>query len=201
MLKSLFVDGDTHFHRMNVKLKLGLLLVLSIALYATNSVDVQAVAALLTAALYFSLGIGFREALARLRPVLLTIGFLGLVNAYVLSPMEAITSTLRLLAILFFTGAITATSTISAFMDAVTDLLMPFERIGLIKAADVSLALGLVLRFLPEISAHYDALKEAHHARGIPVKTRSIIGPLVILALKDADTIAEAIDARGIRSH
>jgi biotin transport system permease protein len=144
---------------------------------------------------------GWREALVRLRPVLLTIAFLGLVNAYILSPIEAVTSTLRLLAILFLTGAITATTRISAFMDAVTDLLMPFERMGLVKAADVSLALGLVLRFLPEISGHYQSLKDAHQARGIPLKTRTIIAPLIILALKDADTIAEAIDARGIRSH
>jgi biotin transport system permease protein len=201
MLKSLFVEGDTRLHRMNVKLKLGLLLILGIALYATDLIEVQAAAALVTALVYFSLGMGWREALVRLRPVLLTIAFLGLFNAYIQSPIDSLTSTLRLLAILFLTGAITATTRISAFMDAVTDLLMPFERMGLIKAADVSLALGLVLRFLPEISGHYQALKDAHQARGIPVETRTMIAPLIILALKDADTIAEAIDARGIRSH
>ena len=60
-------------------------------------------------------------------------------------------------------------------------------------------SLGLVLRFVPEISGRYEALKEAHAARGIPVKLSRMLGPLIISTLKDADRIAEAIDARGIR--
>ena len=59
--------------------------------------------------------------------------------------------------------------------------------------------LGLVLRFVPEIAGRYEALKEAHAARGIPVKLSRMLGPLIISTLKDADRIAEAIDARGIR--
>ena len=65
--------------------------------------------------------------------------------------------------------------------------------------ASIGLALGLVLRFVPEIAGRYEALKEAHAARGIPVKLSRMLGPLIISTLKDADRIAEAIDARGIR--
>jgi biotin transport system permease protein len=68
-----------------------------------------------------------------------------------------------------------------------------------LKAADISLAIGLVLRFVPEIAARYEGLKEAHRARGLPVRLSQILGPLIISTLKDADSIAQAIDARGIR--
>jgi biotin transport system permease protein len=84
-------------------------------------------------------------------------------------------------------------------MAAVTDLARPLERLGLMKAADLGLALGLVLRFVPEIAQRHEALKEAHAARGIPFKLSRMLGPLIISTLKDADRIAEAIDARGIR--
>ncbi|MCY1297908.1 Energy-coupling factor transporter transmembrane protein BioN [compost metagenome] len=103
------------------------------------------------------------------------------------------------MALVLFAAAVTATTTISAFMDEITVLLTPFERLGWLRAADVSLALGLVLRFVPDIFARYEAIREAHRARGLPIRPLTIIGPLIILTLKDADTIAAAIDARGFR--
>lgn len=199
MLTSLYVDGGTWLHRMAVKPKLGLLLVFGLALTLTDQAMILGLAAVVTGALYLSLGLTLRQAFTRLRPVLFTIGFLGLVNVFVLSPAEALSATLRLLAILFLAASITATTTIAAFMAAITDLARPLERLGLIKAHDVGLAFGLVLRFVPEIANRYDALKEAHIARGLAVKPHKMMGPLIISTLKDADSIAEAIDARGIR--
>ncbi|QLF69628.1 energy-coupling factor transporter transmembrane protein EcfT [Peteryoungia desertarenae] len=199
MLSSLYVDGGTWLHRMAVKPKLGLLLVFGLALALVDTAVILAPAALLTGALYLSLGLGFRQAFRRLRPVLFTIAFLGVVNVFVLSPAEALVLTLRLLAILFLAASITATTRIAAFMEAIADLAHPLERIGLIKANDVGLAFGLVLRFVPEIANRYEALKAAHLARGLVAKPHKILGPLIISTLKDADSIAEAIDARGIR--
>jgi biotin transport system permease protein len=70
-----------------------------------------------------------------------------------------------------------------------------------VRAADVSLAVGLVIRFVPEILARYGEIAAAHKARGLPVRPLTLLVPLVILTLKDADTIAMAIDARGFRRH
>ncbi|MCO6186869.1 energy-coupling factor transporter transmembrane protein EcfT [Rhizobium sp. L1K21] len=201
MLKSLYIEGNTPLHRLGVKTKLVILLLTTIGLYIFAQPVVLAAAALITLTIYATLGMPWREAEIRLRPILITITILALVNAYVLGIEEATISTLRLLAILFLAASITATTTIAAFMEAVSELLRPFERLGLVRADDVSLAFGLVLRFVPEIFNHYNALKEAHQARGLPVKTARIIGPLIIMALKDADTIADAIDARGLRAH
>jgi len=84
-------------------------------------------------------------------------------------------------------------------MDEITVMLQPLERLGLMRAADVSLALGLVLRFVPEILDRYENIREAHRARGLPIQPLTLFVPLIILTLKDADTIAMAIDARGFR--
>lgn len=201
MLTSLHVEGTSLLHRIPVKPKLFGLMVFGLLLYFIDQPLVLGAALVLTALLYLSTGISVSEGLRRLRPVLFTIAFLAAVNLLLLTPLEALVTTLRLIAILFVAAAVTASTTIAAFMAAVTDLARPLERLGLLKAADLGLALGLVLRFVPEIAARYEVLQEAHAARGIPIKLSRMLGPLIISTLKDADRIAEAIDARGIRSH
>ncbi|MFN7126020.1 MAG: energy-coupling factor transporter transmembrane component T family protein [Allorhizobium sp.] len=199
MLTSLHVEVESLLHRIPVKPKLFGLMAFGLALYFVDQPVMLGAALLLTGLLYLSTGVGLSEGFKRLRPVLFTIAFLAAVNLLLLSPLEALITTLRLIAILFLAAAVTASTTIAEFMAAVTDLARPLERLGLMKAADLGLALGLVLRFVPEIAGRYEALKEAHAARGIPVKLSRMLGPLIISTLKDADRIAEAIDARGIR--
>ncbi|HBF29291.1 energy-coupling factor transporter transmembrane protein EcfT [Rhizobium sp.] len=201
MLTSLYVDGNTIFHRMPVMIKLALLAGVGIALALTSSVTVQALATVACGAIYLCVGLSLKSAFARIRPVVITIAIFAVINAFVLTPLEALVNTLRLLAVVFLAATITATTTIHAFMAALTVLLTPLEKLGVLKASDVSLAVGLVLRFVPDIANRYQALKEAHVARGLTVRPLKMIGPLIILTLKDADSIADAIDARGIRGH
>lgn len=201
MLTSLHVEGTSLLHRIPVKPKLAGLMVFGLLLYVVDQPLVLTAALVLTGLVYLSTGVGLREGLRRLRPVLFTIAFLAAVNLLLLTPLEALVTTLRLVAILFLAAAVTASTAIADFMEAVTDLARPLERLGLMKAADLGLAFGLVLRFVPEIAQRYEALKEAHAARGIPIKLSRMLGPLIISTLKDADRIAEAIDARGIRGH
>ena len=106
---------------------------------------------------------------------------------------------LRLSTLMLLGAAVTATTTVSAFIETITRAAAPLERIGLVKASDIGLSVGLVVRFVPEILSRYEAIREAHRARGIRPKISTILGPLIIATLKDADNIAEAIDARGIR--
>jgi biotin transport system permease protein len=199
MMTSLYVEGNTLFHRLSTMVKLAVLLITSVTLALLSSIWVQAFAALLCGAIYLSLGLGLKRAFQRIRPVVITIALFAIVNAVVLTPLDALVSSVRLLAVVFLAATITATTSIAAFMAALAVLLAPLERLGLLKAADVSLALGLVLRFVPDIANRYHALKDAHQARGLAVHPLKMIGPLIILTLKDADSVAEAIDARDIR--
>jgi biotin transport system permease protein len=199
MLTSLHVEGSSLLHRIPVKPKLFVLMAFGLILSFIDRPLVLAFALLASGLVYLSTGVGLSDGFRRLKPVLFTIFFLAAVNLWLLSPHEALVITLRLVAILFLAAAVTASTHIADFMSTVTDLAQPLERFGLLKAADLGLALGLVLRFVPEIAARYAALNEAHVARGIPVKLPRLLGPLIISTLKDADRIAEAIDARGIR--
>ncbi|CAN7180154.1 energy-coupling factor transporter transmembrane component T family protein [Pararhizobium sp. LjRoot238] len=199
MLNGLNVEGSTPLHRMPVRMKLAILLVLGLAFYFVSSFFVLVPAFVLAAGIYFTTGLTVRDGFTRLKPILFTILILLIATAYLTSIREAAEAFFRLTAIVLFAGAVTATTATGDFIDEITRLLQPLERLGLLRAADVGLAFGLVLRFVPDIFNHYQSIREAHRARGLKVRPLTILAPLIILTLKDADTIAMAIDARGFR--
>ena len=201
MLNGLDIEGSSPLHRLPVRAKLALLFAAAIALFLLSDPRILAPALVLCAGLYLSTGIGLAEAFRRTRFVLFTVALLAAANWFLHSPQEGLATFCRLSALVLLAAAITATTGISAFMDEITRLLSPLERLGLVRAADVSLAVGLVIRFVPEIFARYGEISAAHKARGLPVRPLTTLVPLIILTLKDADTIAMAIDARGFRRH
>lgn len=199
MLNGLNVEGNTLLHWMPVSWKLTILLLSGIALFFISAFAILVPAFLFSAAVYFTTGLAFKTAFRRLLPVLFTLLVLVAFTAWVNSPREAAEVFFRLMAVVFLAGAVTATTETGAFIDTITRLFQPLDRMGLVRAADIGLAFGLVLRFAPDIFNRYEAIREAHRARGQKVRLLTVIGPLVILTLRDADTIAMAIDARGFR--
>ena len=199
MLTGLDIAGDTPLHRAPARAKLVLLFAAAVGLFLVSSPWLLAAAAIAAAGLYASTGIAAPEAIRRVRFVLFTVLLVAAANYVFHSVADGLAVLFRLSALVLLAAAVTATTTISAFMDEITGLLLPLERFGLVRAADVSLAVGLVLRFAPEILARYADVREAHRARGLPVRPLGVLVPLVILTLRDADTIAMAIDARGFR--
>ncbi len=199
MLNGLDIEGNSPLHRMPARGKLVLLFTAAIGLFLLSDLRILAPVLALCAALYLSTGIGLAEAFRRTRFVLFTVVLVAAANYFLHSPHEALAVFCRLCALVLLAAAVTATTGISAFMDEIARLIAPLERFGFVRAADVSLAVGLVIRFVPEILARYGEIVAAHRARGLPVRPLTTLVPLIILTLKDADTIAMAIDARGFR--
>jgi biotin transport system permease protein len=200
-MQTLHVDASTWMHRIAPRLKLGALATLGILLFLTDNLALLGLAVAIGALLYFNTGLPVGEALKRLRPVVLTIVVVALFSL-IFNPIHvAIVTVLRLTALVLFAAVVTATTSIAAFIDEITALAAPLEKVGLLRAADIGLAVGLVVRFVPEILDRYRAIREAHEARGIKIRITTALVPLIILTLRDADNIAAAIDARGIRRH
>lgn len=201
MLNGLDIEGNSPLHRMPVRGKLIVLFTAAIGLFFLSDLRLLVPALGLAAALFLSTGIGIAEAFRRTRFVLFTVLLVAAANYVFVSPHEAVVVFCRLAILVLLAAAITAATGISAFMDEIARLAAPLERLGLVRAADVSLAVGLVIRFVPEILARYHDIADAHRARGLPLRPLTALVPLIILTLKDADTIAMAIDARGFRRH
>jgi biotin transport system permease protein len=200
-MQSLFVEGNSRMHLISARAKLIVLAVLGVILFTTINIALLSIAVAATGGLYLSIGLPFRAAITRLKPILLTILIVALFSLAFNPWHGAVVSLLRLTALMLFAASVTATTTISQFIDEITLLARPLERLGLVRADDVGLAVGLVVRFVPEILGRYQAIREAHQARGLKVRPTTVLVPLIILTLKDADNIAAAIDARGVRRH
>lgn len=198
-MKSLHVEGNGWLYRVSPRIKLLTLMGFSVALFLTRDLLLLGCAVGLAAIVLRETRLSVREFGLRLRPVMLTI-FLVAAFSYLLLPaQDASVNLLRLTALALLATAVTITVSISQFMDEITLTTAPLEKLGLVKAADIGLAVGLVVRFVPEIVNRYHAVRDAHRARGLPMRMATILVPLVIMTLKDADAIADAIDARGFR--
>ncbi|HEX2148153.1 MAG TPA: energy-coupling factor transporter transmembrane protein EcfT [Pseudorhizobium sp.] len=200
-MNSLYVPGNSYLHRLSPRLKLLLLLTVSIAIFLLPSPAFLTLATLSAIFAYGSVGLRWRQSWVRLRPILLTILIVALATVLLASVEEGVVVLLRLMTLMLLAAAVTATTPVSAFIDEVTIAASPLEKLGLFKASDIGLAVGLVIRFVPEVISRYHLLRQAHQARGIKVRPTTMIVPLIIQTLKSADEIAAAIDARGIRGH
>ena len=198
-MRTLYVDGDSRLHRLAPGIKLGALALFAAALFLTRAPLPLSIAMLAAAVIYFRLGHSFKAAIAPLRPILLTIAVVALFNLVFTSAEEAMVTVLRLTALALAAASVTATTGIGDFIATITRAAMPLEKLGLLRAADIGLAVGLVIRLVPEIIGRYQAILAAHRARGLRPRPLTVLAPLIILTLKDADSIAAAIDARGIR--
>ena len=200
-MQSLYVEGNSMMHRLSARAKLLILAMLGVVLFATDDILLLSLGVFVAGALYLSIRLPLRQAIARLKPILLTIIIVALFSLAFNPWHGAVVELLRLTALTLFAASVTATTKIAQFMDEITSVARPLERMGLVRADDVGLAVGLVIRFVPEILGRYTAIREAHTARGLKVRPATILVPLIILTLRDADNIAAAIDARGIRRH
>lgn len=131
--------------------------------------------------------------------LLLTIAAVGAWTAYAEGSEAALIVLARLGSLTLFATMVTTTTSIGAFIAVITTLARPLERIGLANARDIGLAIGLTIRLIPDVQARYQAIADAHRARGLRLRPGTLIVPLVIATLQNAEEIAQAIDARGIR--
>jgi biotin transport system permease protein len=198
-MRSLHVDGDSFLHRFSPGVKLATLAVVSLLLFSIKAPVMLAIAAIAGLAGHLLLRINPRQIWYRLRPFALIVVVVALFTAIFNNPTDGLTAFFRLAALALFASLVTATTTTGDFIDVITKAALPLERIGLVRAQDVGLSIGLVIRFVPEILGRYEAIRDAHHARGLKLRPLSIAVPLIITTLRSADEIASAIDARGIR--
>lgn len=131
--------------------------------------------------------------------LLLGVAIIAIWTAYSDSPRSGLVVLMRLASLSLFATVVTATTTVGQFIDAIATVARPLELIGIANARDIGLAIGLAIRFLPEIRACYQAVADAHRARGLKMGPTSIVLPMIIGVLRNADEIADAIDARSIR--
>lgn len=187
----------TRAHDWPAGAKLAALGLATFVLFLISDLRVLAAALVCMAGLYALPGRQFfRTGMERLRvlwPFLAILAFWHILTATYAEGAEII---LRLLAAVGLANLVTMTTALSEMIVVIRWLATPLRRLGLSTRA-FELAIALVIRILPTLVQNGQRLSEAWRARSPRRPGWRVVVPFTLLALDDADHLAEALRARG----
>ena len=121
--------------------------------------------------------------------VLVTVGIFSGVAA-------AVIATARILGLLLIAAVVAASVSPLEMTAVVRALLRPLRPFGL-NPDRVALVLSLTITIAPVLLRHARTIREVQRMRGLRAAPRFVL-PLLIVALRHADTMAESLAARGV---
>ncbi|EEW25157.1 energy-coupling factor transporter transmembrane component T [Rhodobacter ferrooxidans] len=188
---------ETPLHRLPAGGKLAALAVATLLLMPQTSLVVLAAAGLATAALYLAQGTAFAAHGARmLRPLWPFLLILALWHGWTGDYALGLRIGLKMLTAVALANLVTMTTRLDDLLAVLERLAAPLARIGL-NPRLLALSVALVIRFTPVLLDKTAALMQAWRARSLGRPGWQVVIPAVLVALDDADHVAEALRARG----
>ncbi len=194
---ALYVPGRSVIHRAPAWLKLLALIVLALAisLYPHTLLS-AAIAFVAVAALFAIAGLGIRTYLRQLWLARWVALLVAVTQLIFLTPADAVINTLRVVAIVLLAALLTLTTRSEDLLDALERGLRPLARIG-VDPRRVSLTLSLTISMIPVVASIAAQVRDAQRARGVRLGFRIVV-PILVIALRHADAVADALTARGV---
>lgn len=196
---STYRPGTGWLHRMPAGPKLSGVAVVAVALAALPSVWVTVPLALgIAGALFLASGVGGRELIRQVWALRWIIAVTAGGQLIFLGPEAAAANTARVVAALLVAVLVPLTTPVSTMLDALERGVRPLHRIG-VDPARVALLWTLALTTIPVLARLAAEVRDAQRARGLrPSLARGAL-PFLVLALRHADDLGDALAARGIR--
>ena len=196
---TLYRPGTGWVHRAPAGPKAAVLLALVLGLSLLPSSYTAAIASGVVALLgYLATGLGLRELLRQIISVRWVIVITLVAQLVFLKPEPAVANTSRVLATLLIAALLVLTTRIVDLLDAVERALRPLARFG-VDPARVALVLAIAITTVPVLVRIGAGVREAQRARGAGANLRSFVIPFLVVSLKHADDLGEALTARGVR--
>lgn len=196
---TLYRPGTGWLHRMPAGPKaFGILvIVLAISLLPT-SWWTAVIAGSVTLLGYLASGIGLRELGRQIILIrwIITITVIG--QLIFLDIESAISNTSRMIAAILLAALLVLSTRVADLLDAFERGLRPFGRIG-IDPARIALMLAVAINTVPVLARLALSVREAQRARGTRSSLFTFVVPFLVVALKHADELGDALTARGVR--
>ncbi|THE07554.1 energy-coupling factor transporter transmembrane protein EcfT [Microbacterium oleivorans] len=195
---TLYRFGTGPWHRMPAgpKTLLLLLLVLGVSLLPA-SWPAAAIAAAVCLACYVVPGVGFRELGRQVWGLRWLVVVAFGIPCIFLGVEAATVGTVRIVVTVVLAGLLSLTTPVAALLDVVERALRPLRVIG-VDATRVALLLVVALGTVPTLTRLAREVRVAQRARGAR-GIRVFVVPFVVLALRHADDLGDALSARGVR--
>lgn len=210
--------GSSPVHRMDARAKLVLALALMAVVFVAQTFWGLAVCAVFVAAFFACARIPFGAALRSIAPLAFIVVVTALLNVFFVQSgtvlvewwivristgglVQAAFISCRLLLLLLGMSLLTLTTQTLDLTDAFEHLLKPLARFG-VPAHELSMMMGIALRFLPQFTQELTTIYRAQISRGATFsdgRTRmllSLVVPLFTSAFRHAETLSAAMEAR-----
>lgn len=194
----MYRPGSSLFHRMPAGPKLLTVMALALALsLAPANPWLLAGMAGLVIGCYPLTGLGLPELGRQLRDLRWLIAVMLVPQALFLSLPTAATNIIRVVVVVLLAALVTLTTRAEDLIDAIERALRPLRRLGA-NPSRIALMLSMTITTVPVIAGFAIQAREARRARGVPVRSLAFVVPLLVMALKHSDDLADALTARGI---
>ncbi|NMO03623.1 energy-coupling factor transporter transmembrane protein EcfT [Gordonia sp. TBRC 11910] len=193
-----YQPGHSVLHRLPVGVKLlGLASIIVFLSFWVTSVARLGVAAGVVVGVYLLGWIKPRIAVSQLIPVLWTIAVLFVLQVILTDWQRALVVCGVLLASVMLAVAVTLTTRTVDVLAWINRTLSPLRLIG-VRTDQLALGFALAIRAIPLMVELVRQVEEARHARNLPLRSATMLTPLVISALRTADGFGETLIARGL---
>lgn len=194
---SLYRPGDGFLHRLPAGAKLlGLAVAALVVSLLPLGMIGTAVLLLVVSALYPLSRLGWRllgGAWWRLKWLIVVLG--GALWIFV-GPSDAVQNTGRVVALILLAELVTRTTRMGDLLEVLQAALRPLRFIG-VDPAMAALAISLTIAMIPVLVGFAQQVRDAQRARGVRLGPRVAL-PLLVLTMKHADDVGDALAARGL---
>ncbi|ALJ20715.1 energy-coupling factor transporter transmembrane component T [Microbacterium sp. No. 7] len=194
---SLYRPGRSPLHRAPAGLKLLALTAVALAMsFIPGTIWTSAVWLGVVVVAYALGGFGLPTLARQLWATRWIVVLMVVTQLIFLTPDAAVANTTRVVAVVMLAGVLTLTTRTEDLIDVLQRLLSPLRRFG-VDPWRVGFTLSLTLTLVPVIADFGRRVREAERARGVRLGVRAIV-PLLVMSLRHADDVSDAMTARGI---
>jgi biotin transport system permease protein len=200
---TLYRAGERGLYRMAAGPKLALLAILSVGvLLLPTQLWSAAVAGAVIVSAYALSGVangwcGMRELGVQLFALRWIVAITLIGQLVFLGSEAAVANTARLAAALVLAGLIVLTTRMTDVLNALERGLTPLRPIG-VDAQRVALTLMITIGTVPVLARLAGEVRDAQRARGARAGLRAFVVPFLVVSLKHADQLGDALTARGV---
>lgn len=220
-----YYPGDSFFHRLEPRIKIGLIAIYVISLFLFNTYRGYLAMSLFTLAVIITSRLPYKLLLRGLKPLYFILAFTLVLHIFLTKggtvlfqwrkisiESQGVISGLmmawRLVLLVMTSSLLTLTTSPIALTDAIEGLLSPLKPIG-VPAHELAMMMTIALRFIPTLLEEAEKIMKAQMARGADFESGNLIQraksmipllvPLFISAFRRADDLALAMEARCYR--
>jgi len=197
VIAGLYVPGESPLHRLDVGVKLLVLMALGIGLILTKSVLLLILVVAVTGLLFaFAAELGLMRLWQTTRPLLIWFVFIAVSQILVANAETAGLIILRLAVLVWAAALVTYTTRLSDMMECLIRIIGWLSPLG-VPPHRVAFMIALTIRLIPALSDVVQDVRDAQRARGIENSIIASVVPVLTRVFQQADAMSEALEARG----